>query len=195
MPPGPLPRALERADPARLDRHAVEEPAEVIGQLQRRSISTRRLLLQALQADRLEVSGTVRVDLRGGVGSWRPIFSMISIGSSPWKGGRPVSASYRVAPGCRRRWRSRRARGRAPARGTCRGASPGGRRSASRSAPAEDLGHPEVGDKGPVLGVDQDIPRLQVAMEDVPPCGRSRRRGRPARGIVPRGGRGSACGR
>ena len=55
MPPHPLRGPLPARGPAGADRAVVEESAEVVGQLQGRAVTPLRLLLEALQADRLEV--------------------------------------------------------------------------------------------------------------------------------------------
>ena len=61
----PISRALPGGRPPGQDRPAVEEPAQVVRQFQRGGVTTVGLLLQALQADRLEVAGRWPLELAG----------------------------------------------------------------------------------------------------------------------------------
>jgi hypothetical protein len=63
---GRLDRALEEADRPGLDRFAVEEPAQVFGQRKGGGVAARAVLLETLQADRLQVPRGARLEL-----SWR----------------------------------------------------------------------------------------------------------------------------
>ncbi len=58
--PTPLPGALPGGDRPRLDRPAVEEPFQVVGQKGRRTVAAMGHLGQAFQADRREISGNLR---------------------------------------------------------------------------------------------------------------------------------------
>ena len=62
-PPHPLHRSLGRAHRSRHDRLAREEPIQFLGQSSRRAVPPPGLLLQAFQADRLQVQGHGRVEL------------------------------------------------------------------------------------------------------------------------------------
>src|SRR5207253_9405930 len=59
------PEAGELADGAGMNRLAVEKAGQLVGQLLLASVALRRLLLQALEADRLEVFGNVLVEQPG----------------------------------------------------------------------------------------------------------------------------------
>ncbi len=64
--PAPAPGALAPAHGPGLDRPALHEPSQVVGQRRGAGVATLRLLGQALQADRLEVARHFRVQSRGG---------------------------------------------------------------------------------------------------------------------------------
>src|SRR5690242_20679888 len=61
MPTAETPEAGELADGAGVDRLAAEEAGQLVGQLLLSGVALRRLLLQALEADRFEVFGNVLV--------------------------------------------------------------------------------------------------------------------------------------
>ena len=60
VPQGPPPGPLRRRRPPRPDRPPLQEPPQVVAQVGRRAITPRRLLAQALQADRLQVARQAR---------------------------------------------------------------------------------------------------------------------------------------
>ena len=102
-PLAPEPRPLGRPDPARGDRPRVEPGAQVVGQRLGRGVPPPRVLLQALQADRLQVARDLGVELARRLG-------------------RTSSARRRAC-----RSRCRRRRGPCPSAGR-RGSRPGHRR-------------------------------------------------------------------
>ena len=65
----------------------------------RRGVALRRLLLQTLQADRLQVARHPRLQPRGGTGSSSThLHACVSSAVAALNGGRPVRHSYRIAP-------------------------------------------------------------------------------------------------
>src|SRR5262249_5384512 len=62
--PGPLDRPLDRTRPPRQDRLAALEPLQVVGQSRRRVVAPLGVLVEALQADHLQVARQPRVVLR-----------------------------------------------------------------------------------------------------------------------------------
>ena len=57
----PLAQPIPEARDARLDRVAVEEPLQILGQGARRVVAGRAVLLQTLEGDGLEIRGDVPV--------------------------------------------------------------------------------------------------------------------------------------
>ena len=97
--PGPTARLppKDRGSPG-LNRLADEKSTQILGQRFGRRVAIRRLLFQAFQADRFQVGDMWPRNRRGGVGSWLRTWSSVANRVVPWKGGRPVSSSYRIAP-------------------------------------------------------------------------------------------------
>ena len=62
VPPRPPRQSLGRAGPPRPDRRSLEEAAQVLGQVGRVELSIRRVLLDRLLNDRLEIRGDLRVE-------------------------------------------------------------------------------------------------------------------------------------
>ncbi len=90
-PPAPQPGPLGRPDPPRRDRAALQPGVQVVGQGLGRRVAPPRVLLQALQADRLQVAGHAALSLRGGSGGRFRTASIVSTTVSPPNGARPVS--------------------------------------------------------------------------------------------------------
>ena len=91
----PSPEPLRRPDRAGKYRPALEEAPQVVGELRRRLIPPGRLLLEALQADRLQVRAGRRGTSRLGgdrLGA-ADLLEGLASRSPPWNGGRPVSSS------------------------------------------------------------------------------------------------------
>ena len=68
VPAGDPPEPADRADPPRPDRLAIEEPRQVFGQLGGRGVAVGRALRQRLEHDRLQVAGHPAVDQARGHG-------------------------------------------------------------------------------------------------------------------------------
>ena len=90
-PSHPLHRPLRRAHRPRHDRLARQESIQFLDQRPRRRIPPTWLLLQAFQADRLQVPRHGPLSWRTGTGSWPTTCKSVSIGVAAWNGGRPVS--------------------------------------------------------------------------------------------------------
>ena len=166
--PAPHRRAHHRTDRPCQDRLAVQPSVQVFGQRQCTGIAAARLLLQALQADDLEVAGDLAIDLR---------WATRAVGCAPCRASRPAwcrrTAPGRSArrtgscPGRRRRSPSRARPGPgSPARAPCTTASRSGCRMRQVAVGVDPLGQAEVGDVRLALLVEQDVRRLQVAVED-----------------------------
>ena len=166
----PHPEPHDRADRPGRDRLAAEPAVEVVGQRLGRGVAAPRVLLQALQADHLQVAraaagcsrdGRLRRAVRGPARASRAP-------SRRANGARPVSSGVEDRPqavdvGGRR--------DRAAAPDGLLGGHVGGRaqdRAGDGQARVglDPLGQAEVGDVGLALGVEQDVGRLQVAVQD-----------------------------
>ena len=90
----PAAEARHRGRGTGQDGTAVEEAVEVVGQRGGVGVAAVGLLLEAFQADRLQVAhGTLGWSRLGGTGSRVRTRSTVPNRVTPWKGGRPVSSS------------------------------------------------------------------------------------------------------
>ena len=182
--PGPPPGASPAPDRPGQDRLAVQPALQVVGQRRGRGVAPARLLLQALQADRLQVAATVGLSCAAAPAPRSSTCRRVSSGARP-----PGTAAGRSAgrtgsrPGRRRRppGRPRRARP-PPARGACSWACPGsGRWRSGRCRPRRCLARPKSVTWGWPCAIEQDVGRLEVAVEDAALVGVVRRPARPRR--------------
>ena len=171
-PTDPLPRHHPDRRRPGADRPAVEVAVEVVRQLARRGVAAQRLLLQALQADRLQVAVDRRRDLPGRADRL--------LEDQPERLGRRAAEE-------RRPTRDQGVEQRAEAVDVDRGRQPTavrvgllGRHVHGRAGDADELGvvllavparlealgEAEVGDHRPALAVEQHVRGLQVAVED-----------------------------
>ena len=170
-PPGPLPGALPGGRRPGPDRAAGQVTVQVVGQFRGRGVPPRRLLLQALQADRLQVAGDPGVDLRGGRRRSLPDLQQ-GLGDRPARERRPArqegieDGPQAVHVGRRRH---RPALPRRLLGGHVRRRPDDRAGEGQLAGPADPLGQPEVADEGPALFVEQDIGRLEVAVQNAPP--------------------------
>ncbi len=168
----PFDRPFPRRDRPRRDRHARPPPLQVIGQGLGRAVPPRRLFLQALQADRLQVAVQLGIDRP------RPRRLLIQYLANDLAG--RVASEWRLAG---QRFVKRRAQ--AVDVGRCRhrlGAAAGlfrrhvGRRPHHRAGLGrrhpgigpDPLGQSEVGHVRLVMLVEQDIRRFDIPMQDRP---------------------------
>ena len=182
-PPCPQPEPLAAARRLVVDPFAAQPALQVLGQRLGRGVAPGRLLLQALQADRLQVAVDPRVEPRGRLGRPRPGPARASPATGrAWNGGRPVSSSYRIAP--RPYTSAAVVIGRSPAR-ACSGAMyarrahhrPGRRQLAAGLDP---LGQPEVGHVRPALARRAGCSTASGPGAGCPAGGRGARPGRPS---------------
>ena len=168
--PGPLNRPFPDGDRPRLDRHATEPVVEIIGQGRGRVVAPSRVLLQALQADDLQVARNGAVERRGS-GRRRLADLLERLGDR-------IAAERRAAgqEGVEDRPQAvdvaGRRHGPAPARGLL--GRHVGRRAHDRAAVGQlavaldPLGQAEIGHVGLALLVEQDVGRLEIAVQDAP---------------------------
>ncbi len=177
VPLAPAPGPLCGRNPTRPDRPVVEEPPQVLGQLGGGGVAPRRLAGHRLEHDRLQVARDPRVDLPRpgrvlvqhlvdqhgpiGVGERRPAGGQLVEGDP-----QPVDVGPRVAP-------AREPLRRHVAQRPQQVAGVGQRLGVGRVVRQAEVGDP---DGAPL--VEQDVRRLDVAVDDRP--GRARRR-RPRR--------------
>ena len=171
--------------PPRQDRLVVEEPPQVLGHRLGRRVAVARVLLDRLEDDRLQVAGDARVDRS------RPgrLDGLDLLGERHPVGrveGRPQhqqlveGQAQRVEVGP----------------GVPLAAEPLGGHVAERAqdvaGPGQvvvvDLGQAEVADPDDALGVEQEVRRLDVAVEDAAGVRVGQGRGRPAGRCAPRRG-------
>ena len=91
--PAPAQDAPRAPDRAGQDRLVPEEPLQLVGELSARGVSPRRLLLQALEADRLQVAREAGMQPARRDGSAARTSSRVASASGALNGGRPVSSS------------------------------------------------------------------------------------------------------
>ena len=138
---------------ARGDGLAAAESVQVLGQRLRRGVAVAGLLLQALQADRLQVRAILGFSSRGGTGSSERTCSSVSGTVAARNGGRPVSTRRGWRPGRRRRRPGRSpGSGPGPARGPCSWACQDLAGVGLAAPTVEPLGQAEVGDLGRPVG-------------------------------------------
>ncbi len=93
MPPPPLDRSLNASGRPSPDRTMVEPRFQVVRQFAGTQVTSVRLLLQALQADRFQVARHPARSRPIAVGGFSRTCTRICTGVSPSNGGRPVSIS------------------------------------------------------------------------------------------------------
>ena len=175
---------------SRRDRLAGQPPRQVLGESIGTGVAPARVLLEALQADDFQIPRHSRVELP----RWlrRPLPHLVHRLQERW--------SHRTAPAGQQGVEDRsqpvdvgRGRQCAAFARSLLGRHVGGRaddrpRVRQLAVPLDSLGQAEVGDMRLTIGIDQDIRRLQVAMEDaslvsvVDRLGRRRQQSSRARG-------------
>ena len=161
-------RPLGGADAPRRDRPALQPGAQVVGQGLGRRVAAARVLLQALQADRLQVARDLRVDPGRGLGTLL-LHRSQGVDHAVAAEGR-LAGQQRVEHGAQAVDVGRRGDRAAAARGLL-GRHVGGRaqdgaRLGQLDVLDQALGQAEVGDVRAALRVDQDVRRLEIAVED-----------------------------
>ncbi len=198
VPPTPSGQATDRPRPACPDRLVVEEPGQVRRQFGRRRVPPPGLLLQALQADRLQVPRDLGVEPRGRHG--------LLCDHLPLRLGRGLSAKRRPARQQLVQDRPQRihVRGRPDRVHLAPGLLGGHVAGRPQRYPADSqsrpaLPHPrqaEVGDLGRAVGGQEDVGWLEVAVDDPGLVGRLHRRGQGGQelgGLAGRQGAPESC--
>ncbi len=167
----PLPGPLERPDRPGLDRLAGKGPPQVVGQRRRAGVAPGRVLMQALEANRLQVARHLRlqptrrhrvvhrdlhqrVQRRRGPERWPPRQALVEDRPQRVHVGRPPD---RLAAGLLGRHVRRRSQDRAAGR---------------LPRLVEFFRQPEVGDLGRDSVGEKHVGRFQVAVHDLLPVGR-----------------------
>ncbi len=159
------PGSSQQADPARSNRLVMEEPLEVLGQFQRRGVAVRLAFRQRFQDDRFQVAGDPPVELtrRGGVAVTDLLHELgcglpLERGAEREQFVERCPQAIHVGPAVDRSG-SRLLRAHV-ARGAQQAIVMGQARIGQAS------GEPEVGDPDDPSGVDQEVRRLHVAVDD-----------------------------
>ena len=170
VPPREPPGAARQADPPGADRLVVEEPGQVLGEVARRLVTVRRPLGQQLQDDRLQVARDPRVEHPGGDRLVRRDLLDQLGGAAALEGGAEGeqlvegrAQAVEVGPAVDRA--DPGLLGAHVARGAEQAVVLG------QARVGEPSGEPEVGDPDEPAAVDQEVRRLDVAVDHAPVVG------------------------